>query len=131
MWRILPVDLRLQLYVLIYRSKTDPSMKLHHFELWFCVTFCQSIYICTSCDAYLDIIVRSLDTIPRVLAQVCQPQVCHLPPGPRAHQPEHVPVARHDGRDAIGGHAPTEGGPQHVTGGRVEADTVVRVGLLC
>ena len=64
---------------------------------------------------YLDIIVRSLDIIPGVLAQVCQPQVCHLPPGPRAHQPEHVPVARHDGRDAIRGHAPTEGGPQHVT----------------
>ena len=77
---------------------------------------------------YLNIIVRTLHIIASGLTQVGQPQICHLA-APRGQQLEHVPVAGHDGGDAVGGHSPTEGGPQHVTGGRVEADTVIRIGL--
>ena len=82
---------------------------------------------------YLDIIIGRLDTVPGVLAQVCQPKIGQLPcqlPVQGGLQPEHVPVVRHDAGDAVSGHAPTEGGPQHVTGGRVEAHTVIGVGLL-
>ena len=76
----------------------------------------------------LNIIVCTLHIIASGLTQVGQSQICHLS-APRGHQPEHIPVARHDGGDAVSGHAPTEGGPQHVTGARVEADTVIGIGL--
>ena len=78
---------------------------------------------------YLDIIIGRLYIVPCVLAQICQPQVCQLP-APRGLQAEHVPVSRHDAGDAISGHPPTEGGPQHVAGGWVETQTVIGVGLL-